>query len=365
MEYQQKRRSVIKRTCAEDDACNGCPQDRIARLLSLVVALVVLVVAIWLIGDVLLVVFSAALCAVILNGLARFLERRLRLSYSLSLAVVCVTLLLVSGTVIWSSGPALGTQLNNLRDALTSQIGLLQKQFSSSPQGQMLLHYIPLSGQGGLESIGTHIAGSMTGLLGSAFGAVGTIFVVIVAGIYFAISPSLYARGVLRMVPADFRPTARMIMDTAGRTLQAWMAGQALDMIVVGVLTGIGLWIIGVPLALGLGVLAGLCNFIPYIGAIMGAVPAVLIALSLGIRETLLVAGLYAVVQFFEGNVLAPVIQRHAVRMPPAVAVLSQSLCGAVFGFPGLILASPLTAVLLAVGDVLTPPLPPEPDEDA
>ncbi|WP_246285712.1 AI-2E family transporter, partial [Nguyenibacter vanlangensis] len=141
------------------------------------------------------------------------------------------------------------------------------------------------------------------------------------------------------------------------RTLWAWTAGQALDMAVVGILSGLGLWCIGVPLALALGVVAGMANFIPYIGAFVGAVPAVLVGLSQGTREGLLVLALYAAIQFFEGNVMAPLIQRHAVQMPPGLTILSQTVFGTILGLPGLILASPLTAALLAVMDHATPPL--------
>ena len=161
----------------------------------------------------------------------------------------------------------------------------------------------------------------------------------------------------LRLVPHEYRKTSRDLLLTAGRTLWAWTAGQALDMTVVGLLSFIGLWCIGVPLALALGVVAGLANFIPYIGAFVGAVPAVLIGLSQGTREGVMVLGLYTAIQFFEGNVMAPLIQRHAVQMPPGLTILSQTIFGTILGIPGLILASPLTAALLATADRATPKL--------
>lgn len=171
--------------------------------------------------------------------------------------------------------------------------------------------------------------------------------VILISGLYFALTPHVYVDGLLRLVPPAQRPAIRGLMVTAGRTLWSWTIGQALDMLVVGIASGVGLYLLGIPLATALGVVAGLCNFIPYIGAILGAVPAVLIALSVGTQSELEVVGLYCVIQFLEGNVLAPLIQRHAVHMPPAIAMLSQT----VFGF---ILASPATAALLAVGDRAT-----------
>ncbi len=354
---------------AEHDAASTPAEtatQNIASLLRLTLLIAAVMLSVWLIGDVIMVVFSATLFAVILHGLARLLHRKTRLPYGWSLAVVCIVFVAAIVGISWTSGSDIVAQASKLQNALVTQAVALRNQLATWPQGRVLLDYLPSSlggtqagtgGQGGLMSLGSRIAGSMTGFLGSAFGALGTMAVVLIAGIYFAASPSIYANGILRLVPGKWRGKGREVMLVAAETLWAWVAGQALDMAVVGLLSGIGLWIIGVPLAFSLGFLAALCNFIPYIGAIMGAVPAMLIALSLGLRETAMVAALYCVVQFFEGNVLAPMIQRRAVQMPPGLTVLSQTFFGGIFGFPGLMLASPLTAMLLAVGDRLAPKL--------
>ncbi|OAG75824.1 putative permease [Acetobacter malorum] len=336
----------------------------ITHILRLTLGLAVIGLMVWLLGDVLTILFAATLFAVVLHGLSKILVKHLRLPYGWSLTAVVAALIAAVALLIWGSGPAIVNEAAKLQDALRQQEASLRATLQTNPTGQMILNYLPASlggNQGGssssLASLGSRIAGSMTGILGSAFGAAGTIVVILIAGLYFAMDPGLYANGALRLVPVAQRPRARTLMLRASQTLWAWVAGQSLDMLVVGVLSGVGLWFIGVPLALALGVLAGLCNFIPYIGAIMGAVPALLLALSLGTRETIMVAVLYSVIQFFEGNVLAPVIQRHAVQMPPAITVLSQTLFGAILGFPGLIFASPLTAALLSIFDGLTPPL--------
>ncbi|MFT8664302.1 AI-2E family transporter [Acetobacter orientalis] len=336
----------------------------ITHILRLTITLTVIALTVWLLGDVLTVIFAATLFAVVLHGLSRILVKHLRLPYGWALGAVTLGLIAAVVLLVWGSGPAIVNEVSRLQDALRQQEAYVRSMLEGSETGQMILNYLPSSlgghqggSSGSLASLGSRIAGSMTGLVGSAFGVAGTIVVVLIAGLYFAMSPSVYANGALRLVPVAQRPRARALMLRAGHSLWAWVAGQSLDMLVVGVLSGVGLWFIGVPLALALGVLAGLCNFIPYIGAILGAVPALLLALSLGTRETIMVAALYSVIQFFEGNVLGPVIQRHAVQMPPAITILSQTLFGAILGFPGLIFASPLTAALLAIFDGLTPPL--------
>lgn len=337
--------------------------SHIFRLLRFTLIVTVAVIAIWLLGDVLTVIFAATLVAVVLHGLARALRRKFPIPYQLAVGLVALIVLLAIVALVYFSGPQIGDQFMRLKQALITQAGDLKGRLGQSSWGQFALDHLP-SSLGGNESssnssgiFGTGLASSVTGILSSAFGLLGTIAVVLIAGLYFAMSPALYVDGTLRLVPPGHRPLVRKLLLAAGATLWSWTIGQAFDMLVVGLASGIGLTIIGVPLALALGVVAGLCNFIPYIGAILGAVPAILIALSDGTREGLTVAGLYAVIQFLEGNVLAPFIQRHAVHMPPALAILSQTVFGSILGIPGLILASPLTAALLVVGDKATAPL--------
>ncbi|GBQ67239.1 transporter [Ameyamaea chiangmaiensis NBRC 103196] len=333
--------------------------DRIFRLLRFVLIAVVVAVAIWLVGDVLTVIFASTLFAVVLHGLSIRLARVTRIAYPIALTLVTLALLAAITLLFWSSGPQIANQVMTLRAALGTQIDSLHTRMETSNLGRMALAHVPESFGGDQKSgSGSDLLssglGSVTGFLTSAFGVVGTLAVVLIAGLYFALSPALYANGILRVVPEAYRPQARELLLVTGRTLWAWTIGQALDMCVVGILSGIGCWVLGVPLALALGVVAGLCNFIPYIGAIMGAIPAVLLGLSHGTETGLEVAGLYVVIQFFEGNVLAPVIQRRAVQMPPGVTILSQTIFSSILGAPGLILASPLTAALLAVGDKAT-----------
>ena len=333
----------------------------IHRLLRFVVAAVAVGLALWLFGGVLMVVFAAALVATILNGTARLVQRWTPLPFWAALLLV---VLLIVGALVglgFVAGPGLAEQATSLRKALTGQAQGLQDRLQGSDWGRFVLDQIPesLGGakQGGGNPLPSGIAGSVAGYLGAIFGTLGTLAVVVIAALYLAASPETYVDGALRLVVPRHRAKAKELAQAAGQALWAWSAGQALDMLVVGLLSGFGLWMLGVPLALVLAVVAALCNFVPYIGAIVGAVPAVIIAFSVGPKEGVETIVLYAVIQFFEGNVMAPLIQRHAVHMPPGVTILSQTGFGAMLGLPGLIFATPLTAALLAVGDKATAPL--------
>jgi predicted PurR-regulated permease PerM len=335
--------------------------ERIYDLLRLLVAATAVILAIWLLKDVLTVVFAAALLAVILHGMASLLRRGTGLPFWLSLLLVVAALAALLVGFAFVAGPGLGDQATKLRDALGGQAGSVHSRLSQSHWGRMILDQIPASLGGGRQDGGqglpSGLAGSVAGFLGSAFGLFGTLAVVLIAGLYLAASPETYVDGALRLVPRRHRIAAKELCREAGRALWAWSAGQALDMLVVGILSGLGLWLLGVPLALVLGVIAGLMNFVPYIGAIAGAVPAVIIAFSVGSTTGIETIALYLVIQGFEGNVMAPLIQNRAVHLPPGLTILAQTAFGAILGIPGLIFATPLTAALLAVMNKATPPL--------
>ncbi len=337
---------------------------RIYDLLVLVVAATAVILAIWLLGEVLMVVFAATLLAVILHGTATLLSRLSRLPHWASLTIV---VLLIVGLLVglgFVAGPGLADQATALRQALVTQLGVLHQRLSATSWGQTVLDQLPPSLGGskdtGMTDVPMGFAGSVANFLGSAAGLFGTITVVAITALYLAATPDVYVNGGLRLVPERHRRRARDFCLIAGHTLWAWSAGQALDMLVVGLLSGLGLWAIGVPLALVLGVVAGLLNFVPYIGAIVGALPAALIAFSVGGRQGLETIALYVVIQSIEGNVMAPIIQKRAVDMPPGVTILSQTVFSALLGFPGLIFATPLTAAVLAVMGKATAPLRPE-----
>lgn len=335
--------------------------NRIYSLLRFGLATAALALSVWLLSDVLVVVFASALLAVILHGSADLLRRVVSLPHWAALAVVALLIVAALAALAVLAGPGLAEQADALRKSLDEQGQALQAQLHQSQWGRLMLRQVPafLGGekQGEAPSVPSGFAGSMFGILSSVFGVFGTVAVVAIAALYLAASPGTYVDGALRLVPVMHRGKAKRLTEVAGQALWSWSAGQALDMVVVGLLSGLGLWALGVPLALVLGALAGLTNFVPYIGAIVGAVPAVIIAFSVSRATGVETVVLYLAIQGFEGNVMAPLIQKRAVDLPPGLTVLSQTAFGAILGIPGLVFATPLTAALLAVLDVATPPL--------
>src|SRR5690606_6216636 len=125
------------------------------------------------------------------------------------------------------------------------------------------------------------------GLLSTTVGTIGSLVLVAVFGIYFAIDPDLYLDGLVRLIPQEYRKRTRALCAAIGRALRSWFVGRLLSMTVIGVGTGIGLWIANVPLAAPLGVLAGIASFVPNLGPIMSAIPGILVGLSINPQTAL------------------------------------------------------------------------------
>jgi predicted PurR-regulated permease PerM len=164
---------------------------------------------------------------------------------------------------------------------------------------------------------------------------------VVILGIFLAVAPGRYRDGVVRLLPKASQDRGREVLNELGRTMQWWLLGQLVSMFLVGLVTTIGLWAIGIPLALILGIIAGLSEFIPIVGPILAFVPAALIGLSLGTETFLWVVVFYLILQQLEGNVIMPLVQKRAVDLPPPLTITAVFVGSAMFGLLGMFVATP------------------------
>jgi predicted PurR-regulated permease PerM len=303
-----------------------------------------LILIVWLLRDILLLGFAAVLIACVLHGAADFLHRRsgLNLNWSLA-AVICILVVLLTALFWWRGAEIVG-QVQQLSDQLATQGERLWSQVEKGAWGRRAAEGLRHS----IQSAADGLPGFATGVATSTLGIGGSLVVVVVTGLCLAASPQIYISGSLRLLPPEWRPRGQGILSNLARTLRLWCLGQLVDMAVVASLVGIGLFALGVPLALTLALFAGLLNFVPYIGALAGAVPAILVALAQSPTLALWVMLLFFAVQMIEGNVIAPFIQKRTGTLPPALTIVSQTILGTLFGALGLILATPFMAALLA-----------------
>jgi predicted PurR-regulated permease PerM len=179
----------------------------------------------------------------------------------------------------------------------------------------------------------------------SAGGVVTNILLILAGAIFFAAQPELYRQGLMRLVPKDREEVAETAFADSGRALGLWLQAQILSSIVVVILTYIGLVLVGVPSAAALAIIAGLLDFIPFIGPVVAGIPAVLIAFSVSPSTAMWTVGVYVVIQQLQGNILQPLIQKRSVDLSPAVLLFAVVAAGSLFGLIGVILSAPLTVV--------------------
>lgn len=337
---------------------------------------------------VLLLVFTAILIAVMLRGMAAWLAGKTRLPDGGALAVVVLAILglfILLGVLI---APSVVEQFERLADQLPRSVERAQERFRQHSWGRKVLgegepqqqpQQSGQPGQAGQPAAGETAAspdapatqpqpgntivadmidattrpatvGRVAGYARQVIEGLFTFLLVVIVGIYLAAQPRFYLEGTLKLFPARERPRLREVFLAVGHTLRWWLIGQLVPMVAIGILTAIGLKLIGVPLWLPLAILAALLNFIPNFGPIIASIPAVLIALASDQPgDVLWVAGLYILAQNLEGYLIMPLVQRRAVEMPPALTIVSQVLLGLLLGPLGVILAAPLTAAALVL----------------
>jgi predicted PurR-regulated permease PerM len=263
------------------------------------------------------------------------------LRHGTSLAIVITVLTLALGVGIWLASPKLAGQVNEISKSLPRSMERVHEELAKYPWAQRAIRDIQQRGMG--ES--PDLLGRITGFAHRSIEAFINIFIVVFLGIYFAAEPRESLEGVVSLVPRRDRGRFREVLIESGETLRLWMLGQVIPMVVIGVLTGLGLWIIGIPMAITLGVLAALFNFIPNFGPLISMVPATLMAISIDPMKGLWVVLLWMTAQTLEGYVLTPLVQKRMVLLPPALTIAMQVLLGVLAGGMGVALAAPLTAV--------------------
>ncbi|MDP3693102.1 AI-2E family transporter [Bradyrhizobium sp.] len=325
----------------------------------------------WYFAATLFLIFAGMLLGVALNAMTHLLGRVVKLPHPLRLTLVCLVLAGMLSGVVFLGGATIARQATVLSDTIKSQLvtvkaflekngidtsylelGHIGTPAATSTLGAPATPVAPLGpvphnlpSAGAIASGGGAIVSQTLKVLLGTVSAVGNFFIVVFLGLAFAAQPSVYRRGLLYLAPARHRARATVIVDRIGDTLERWLIAQIVTMIAVFLVTWIGLKLIGIESAFILGIQAGLLAFIPTIGALIGGLIVVLASLASG-----WVAGFSAFVLFMgvhalESYLLTPIIQRHALDIPPATLFAFQILLGVVFGIWGLALALPLMAV--------------------
>lgn len=292
---------------------------------------------------VLMLILAGALIAIFFRGLAGLVEKKTGWSDTVCLIISTIGTLLIIAALSWLIGAKVTAQVAELSDTLPATIEKTKQQLQTSSLGKKIVEKINSP-----ESMQKAKAIAQS-FFRSSFGVLGDLYVVLFLGIFFTVSPKLYIDGIVKLIPTGGRAKGRAIVNIIGENLRKWLKGKLLAMLVVFALTAIGLAIMGIPLWLTLAIIAGLLNFIPNFGPLIAMIPAVLIAFMQGPNTALLVAGLYMFVQVLESNFITPNIQKKLIQIPPALIIIAQLMMGVFTGGWGLVLATPLVAIIMVI----------------
>jgi predicted PurR-regulated permease PerM len=320
------------------------PVRTIAHILRATVIIIGLCALLWILSSAFIVIVLSIILAVLLRGFGNAIHNYTRLN--ITAAVLLAFFLLVvflCGLGYWA-GPRFATEGQQLWNEVSNGLGNISNLFGAHNG----------TGPGGAGAVinvakghGAVITGMIKIVASSTIGFLAAILVIVATGVYLAISPQMYIDGIAHLTPVWYQDRTREILIEMGLAMRGWMLGQLIDMIVVGVVVGVGLDLVGTPLAWVIAVVAGLLTFIPYFGTIISAIPAIIVALTVGVNEVIWVIAVFTAAHVVEGYVVSPFVQRRTVHLPPALTLLSFVVLVAIFNLFGVLIATPLMAALM------------------
>ena len=320
---------------------------RTVTIAGIVIAMVLVVMIFYFAASAFFTLFASLVLAAIFHGFTR-LPRTVGVPRKASLVfILLLTLAIVAGLVLGSGAwlfSQAGELLAALRDQAESVVGMLQGWGLPVQQSD-----IAPSELGGLMPDNSGAISSASTAVFGVVGGLGNLFVIIFLAAFVAWEPGVYRRGLVSLFPKDKRARIDETIRGGANNLTMWLAGSALSMATVFVVSWIGLWAIGMPFAFLLALQAGILAFIPTLGAFVAGIPIILTGLSISGQMALLGLGVYVLIQGVESNVTTPIAQRFMTALPPALTLGVQLIFGVLFGLPGFILAVPIMAVLLVL----------------
>jgi predicted PurR-regulated permease PerM len=332
-----------------NESSNESFTKRVLIICAVVTLIILLVLATIYVIDVILLLFGAILLAIFLHGLANISRRYLQLSEGYSVLLVSALLVAILALSVYLLAPSVGEQVQKLRQELPQSAEKVSAFLTNYSWGRLIIEQMPSSGELVEKFSNSSVWTRIGGYFSSTIGAITNISLMLLLSIYLASEPKTYIKGFTKLFPQEKRKRIREILYEIGETLSWWLIGKGASMLFIGVLTWIGLSIIGVPLALTLGLIAGLFSFVPNFGPILSAVPAILLAFIDSPTKALYVLILFVAVQLIESNLVTPLIERRTVELPPVLTIFAQLALTILVGAVGLILATPILAVVMVL----------------
>lgn len=299
---------------------------------------------IWFGANLILLLFAGILLALFLGSLSDWVMERTGIGKVGSLLLVVLTLLSIFILAGWLMAVPITRQFNQLSVQVPEALEKIRAYITRFEWGRIAMQ-APAPNEILPRAIA--LVGEAKNLFSVTASAITGFLLIIFIGLYLSLNSRLYLGGFLKLLPIDKRPRFGEVLYEAGGMLRRWLLGQILSMTVIGTVTGIGLHLLGVPLAVILGVLTGILDFIPFVGPFIAGTIAVLLAFMNSPIQALYVGLFFVCMQFLEGHLLIPMVQKRATKLPPVLTLLAMVLFGSWFGFMGVLLATPMLAMIM------------------
>ncbi|MCW8084408.1 AI-2E family transporter [Sabulicella glaciei] len=306
------------------------------RRVLIVLGVVVLLLTLWAVREAVLIAFAALLVAVMLSACADFISTRTGLGRRWALILSALLILAFLGLCGLLVGTQVASQVTQLINGLPRALTEVENRLGID---------LP----SGTAALPNNIMGHVAGLGRALVDATSALILAVVGGGFLAADPQRYRAGVVKLFPKDQTARVEDMLDTLGAVLRRYLLATLVAMVIIGTAAGLASWWLGLPAPLALGLFAGLAQFVPVIGAVVGAVPAVMLAAAQGGSVLLWTIGAFVVIQQVESNMITPVVEERLVNIPAFVLLLGIVAAGAVFGLPGVVLAAPITVVCFVV----------------
>lgn len=311
----------------------------------------------------LIVLFGAGLFGIALYKVSRWLTRRAGLPHGASVAIwFLMGVILAVGFSVFA-GRQLSDQYGQLEEEIPAALETLENRLEGTPilgslgtQLQELREGMMADGRQSpteSDSEQEQIEAQQIRLIQVTTRTLSLFVIWAMVSFYLAWGGRGYMKAYLRLFPPEHCDTGRELADALCTALPWWLVGRLASMAAISLLTTIGLFLMGVPLALVLGVIAGLFSFVPILGPIASAVPAGLIALQSTPDKVLWVLALYAAVQLLETNLITPNIQQRVASVPPVLLISGQVVLGVLAGVVGVMFSTPLVLALIVTVQVV------------
>jgi predicted PurR-regulated permease PerM len=305
---------------------------------AIFVAVALVPVLVWLLFDVILIAMGAILIAILLSLGAEPFTRWLKLPRAIALVISGCIIVSIVGMAAYLFGTRVAAQLQQVLHLANQTVDNIRTSWQGSELGKLILSHV--------QGANFSLTNLVTGVFSVSLSFITALVIVVFGGIYLAAQVGLYRDGLIQLLPHRLRANGAETLEDISNALRLWVLGQTIGMVLIGLLCTLATWLIGLPSPFALGLIAGLFEFIPYVGSILGAIPAVLVAATEGLDIVLWTIAAYTLIQQIEGHLIAPLISREMVYIPPLVLILGIVAIITLFGLQAVIFAAPIAVIL-------------------